>query len=60
MEVSLSSMFSKKKQEQSEQIRNFSHLVQIRRNLVSVSRLDDDSIDYHFGDSKCEIHFNKE
>jgi len=60
MEVSLSSMFSKKKQEQSEQIRNFSHLVQIRRNLVSVSRLDDDSIDYHFGDGKCEIHFNKE
>ena len=25
-----------------------------------MSRLDDDSIDYHFGDGKCEIQFNKE
>ena len=41
-------------------IRNISHLLQIRRNMTSVSRLDDDSIDCHFGDGKCEIYFNKE
>ena len=28
--------------------------------MISVSRLDDDSIDCHFGDGKCEIYFNKE
>ena len=32
----------------------------LQRNLISVSRSDDDSIDCHFGDGKCEIQFNKE
>ena len=59
MEVSLSSMFSRKTRT-IRTIRNFSHRVQIRRNLISVSRLDDDSIDCHFGDGKCGIQFNKE
>ena len=59
MEVSLSSMISRKTRT-IRTIRNFSHLVQIRRNLISVSRSDDDSIDCHFGDGKCEIQFNKE
>ena len=59
MEVSLSSMFSRKTRT-IRTIRNFSHRVQIRRNLISVSRLDDDSIDCHFGDGKCEIQFKKE
>ena len=59
MEVSLCSMFSRKTRT-IRTIRNFSHLVQIRRNMISVSRSDDDSIDCHFGDGKCEIQFNKE
>ena len=59
MEVNLSSMFSRKTRT-IKIIRNFSHLVQIRRNLISVSRSDDDSIDCHFGDGKCEIQFDKE
>ena len=32
----------------------------LQRNLISVSKLDDDLITCHFGDDKCEIHFNKE
>ena len=32
----------------------------MQRNLISVSRLDDDFIDCHFGDDKCEIQFDKE
>ena len=32
----------------------------MQRNLISVSRLDDDSIDCHFRDGKCEILFDKE
>ena len=40
--------------------KKFFHLVQIRRNSISVSRSDDDSIDCHFGDGKSEIQFNKE
>jgi len=32
----------------------------LQRNLISVSKLDDDLITCHFGDGKCEIHFNKE
>jgi len=58
MEVSLSSMFSRKTRT-IRTIRNFSHLVQIRRNLIIVLRSDDDSIDCYFGDGKCEIQFNK-
>ena len=59
MDVSLSSMFSRKTRT-IRTIRNFSQLEQIRRNTISVSRSDDDSIDCHFGDGKCEIQFNKE
>ena len=59
MEVSLSSMFTRKTRT-IRTIRNFSHLVQIRRNMISVSQSDDDSINYHFGDGKCAIQFNKE
>ena len=40
--------------------KKFSHLVQIRRNMISVSQSDDDSIDCRFGDGKCAIQFNKE
>ena len=32
----------------------------LQRNLISMSKLDDDLITCHFGDGKCEIHFNKE
>ena len=32
----------------------------LQRNLISVSKLDDDLITCHFGDGKCEIHYNKE
>jgi len=59
MEVTLSSMF-RRKTRTIRTIRNFFNLAQIRRNLISVSRSDDDSIDCHFGDGKCEIQFNKE
>ena len=31
----------------------------LRRNLISVSRLDSDGFDCHFGDGRCEIMFNK-
>ena len=30
----------------------------MRRNLISVSRLDDDGYDYHFGNGKCQIIYN--
>ena len=30
----------------------------LRRNLISVSKLDDDGIDCHFGDGKCKILVN--
>ena len=30
----------------------------MRRNLISVSRLDDDGFDCHFGNGKCKIMFN--
>jgi hypothetical protein len=30
----------------------------LRRNLISVSRLDDDGYDCHFGNGKCQIEFN--
>ena len=30
----------------------------MRRNLISVSRLDDDGFDYHFGNDQCKIMFN--
>ena len=31
----------------------------LQRNLISVSKLDDDSIDCHFGDGKYEIQVNQ-
>jgi hypothetical protein len=30
----------------------------LRRNLISVSHLDDDGYDYHFGNGKCQILIN--
>jgi predicted transcriptional regulator len=30
----------------------------LQRNLISVSCLDDDGYDYHFGNGKCKIIFN--
>jgi hypothetical protein len=30
----------------------------LRRNLISVSRLDDDGYDCHFGNGQCKILFN--
>ena len=30
----------------------------LRRNLISVSRLDDDGYDCHFGNGKCQIVYN--
>ena len=30
----------------------------LRRNLISVSRLDDDGYDFHFGNGQCKIVFN--
>ena len=30
----------------------------LRRNLISVSCLDDDGYDYHFGNGKCQIVYN--
>jgi hypothetical protein len=30
----------------------------LRRNLISLSRLDDDGYDCHFGNGKCQIVFN--
>ena len=30
----------------------------LRRNLISVSRLDDDGYDCHFGNGKCQIVFS--
>jgi hypothetical protein len=32
----------------------------LRRNLISVSKLDDDGIDCHFGNGKCKILVNNE
>jgi hypothetical protein len=32
----------------------------LHRNLISVSRLDDDGFACHFGDGQCEIKFNNE
>jgi hypothetical protein len=32
----------------------------LQRNLISVSCLDNDGVDCHFGDGKCEIFHNKE
>ena len=32
----------------------------LRRNLISVSRLDDDGYDCHFGNSKCHIRFKNQ
>jgi hypothetical protein len=32
----------------------------LRKNLISVSKLNDDEIDYHFGNGKCKILVNNE
>ena len=34
-------------------LRDVLYVPSLQRNLISVSRLDDDSIDCHFGDGKC-------
>ena len=36
------------------------YVLSLQRNLISVSKLDDDLITCHFRDGKCEIYFNKE
>ena len=41
-------------------LRDVLYVPSLQRNLISVSRLDDDFIDCHFGDGKCEIQFNSE
>ena len=41
-------------------LRDVLYVPSLQRNLISVSRLDDDSINCHFGDGKCEILFDKE
>ena len=41
-------------------LRDVLYVPSLQRNLISVARLDDDSIDCHFGDGKCEILFDKE
>ena len=41
-------------------LRDVLYVPSLQRNLISVLRLDDDSIDCHFGDGKCEILFYKE
>ena len=41
-------------------LRDVLYVPSLQRNLTSVSRLDDDFIDCHFGDGKCEIQFDKE
>ena len=41
-------------------LRDVLYVPSLQRSLISVSILDDDFIDCHFGDGKCEIQFNKE
>ena len=37
---------------------NVLYVPSLRRNLISVSRLDDDRFDYYFSNDKCKIMFN--
>ena len=37
---------------------NLLYVPSLRRNLISVSRLDDDGYCYHFGNGLCKIMFN--
>jgi hypothetical protein len=39
-------------------LRNVLFVPSLQRNLISVSCLDNDGFDYHFGDGKCEILCN--
>ena len=41
-------------------LRNILFVPSMRRNLISVSCLDDENIHYHFGDGKCVIQYNNE
>ena len=41
-------------------LRNILFVPSMRRNLNSVSCLDDENIHYHFGDGKCVIQYNNE
>ena len=40
------------------QLSDILYVPSLRRNLISVSRLDDDGYDCHFGNGKCQIVFN--
>ena len=40
------------------QLSDILYVPSLRRNLISVSRLDDDGYDCHFGNDKCQIVFN--
>jgi hypothetical protein len=39
-------------------LRDVLYVPSLRRNLISVSRLDDQHIHYHFGDRQCVIQFD--
>jgi len=40
------------------QLSDILYVPSLRRNLISVSRLDDDGYDCHFGNGKCRIVYN--
>ena len=40
------------------QLSDILYIPSLRRNLISVTRLDDDGYDCHFGNGKCQIVFN--
>ena len=40
------------------QLSDVLYVPSLRRNLISVSRLDDDGYDCHLGNGKCQIVFN--
>ena len=40
------------------QLSDILYVPSLRRNLISVSRLDDDGFDCHFGNGQCKIMFN--
>jgi hypothetical protein len=41
-------------------LRDVLYVPSLQRNLISVSCLDNDGLNYHFGDGKCEILCNNE
>ena len=41
-------------------LRDVLYVPSLQRNLISVSKLDDDAIACHFGDGKCKIQVNSE